>query len=58
MIERNKETNLDIWQEELRIGDVMPTMPLWLRGAICLPLELEATYQRTCREQRIELNAA
>lgn len=58
LVERDKETNLDIWQEELAVGNTLPTMPLWLRGAICLPLELETTYQRTCREQRIAINAA
>jgi hypothetical protein len=25
----------------------------WLRGHLCLPVDLEATYTRTCREQRI-----
>jgi hypothetical protein len=28
-------------------------MPLWLRGDICLPLDLNASYEITCREQRI-----
>ncbi len=31
----------------------LPTMPLWLRGDICLPVDLQATYEVTCREQRI-----
>jgi hypothetical protein len=30
------------------------TTPLWLRGGLCLPVELEATYERTCIEQRIQ----
>ncbi len=52
-IERDRQSHLDIWRETLAIGDALPTLPLWLRGALCLPVELEATYDRTCREHRI-----
>lgn len=57
-IERNGQPNLNIWQEELSIGTILPTLPLWLRGEICLPVDLAATYERTCREQRITLNSS
>lgn len=57
-IERNGQPSLDIWQEELSIGGILPTLPLWLRGEICLPVDLAATYERTCREQRITLSSA
>jgi hypothetical protein len=57
-VERGGQTSLDIWEESLSVGNSLPTMPLWLRGSICLPLELETTYQRTCREQRITANVA
>ena len=46
-IERNGQPSLDIWQEELAIGSLLPTLPLWLRGEICLPVDLAATYERT-----------
>ena len=49
-IQRYRQPYLDIWQETLAIGPPLPTMPLWLRGALCLPVALEATYERTCRE--------
>ncbi|MDX1948550.1 MAG: DUF4058 family protein [Pirellulaceae bacterium] len=52
-VEREGETNLDIWQETLRLGEPLPTLPLWLRGNLCLRVDLAATYERTCREQRI-----
>ncbi len=52
-IRREEEASLDIWQESLAVGRALPTMPLWLRGNLCLPVDLEATYDRTCREQRI-----
>jgi hypothetical protein len=57
-IERNGQPSLDIWQEELAIGSILPTLPLWLRGEICLPVDLATTYERTCREQRITVSSA
>ena len=39
--------------ESAGVGHPLPTMPLWLRGGLCLPVDLEATYERTFREQRI-----
>src|SRR5207245_354214 len=51
-VSREGELCLDIWREALAVGRALPTMPLWLRGAICLPIELAATYERTCLEQR------
>jgi hypothetical protein len=50
---REEEPSLDIWHEILAVGHSLPTMPLWLPGALCLPVDLDATYERTCREQRI-----
>jgi hypothetical protein len=57
-IETGGEAMLEVWAEPLAIGQPLPTMPLWLRGGYSLPMELEATYQRTCLEQRIKLNGA
>jgi hypothetical protein len=31
-------------------------VPLWLRGSICLPIDLGATYELTCQEQRIKVS--
>lgn len=53
-IERDGTTSLDIWHEPLALGEPLPTMPLWLRGGLCLPANLAATYERTCREQRLD----
>jgi hypothetical protein len=52
-VARDGEPSLDIWQEELALGQPLPTMPLWLRGAICAPVLLESTYQQTCTDLRI-----
>jgi hypothetical protein len=55
-IERNGQSSLDIWQKEIGIGKALPTLPLWLHGEICLPVDFNAAYERTCREQRIIVN--
>lgn len=52
-VERDGQPALDMWYEVLALGAILPTLPLWLRGGPCLPVDLEATYQRTCQEQRI-----
>lgn len=53
-VERDGKCCLDVWREPIAVGQQLPTLPLWLRGGICLPVELEATYERTCIEQRIQ----
>jgi Protein of unknown function (DUF4058) len=55
---REKQTTLEVWREPLTLGGVLPTMPLWLRGGICLPLRLETAYGRACRTLRIAGNGA
>jgi hypothetical protein len=52
-VERDGAASLDIWLEELALGKLLPTLPLWLRGGPCLPVDLEATYEQTRREMRI-----
>jgi hypothetical protein len=52
----NGQPQLDVWQEVLAIGLPLPTLPLFLRGGVSVPVELEATYERTCREQRVLRN--
>jgi hypothetical protein len=52
-VERNEQASLDIWHEGLAVGGSLPTMPLWLLGGLCLPADLDSTYERTCVEQRL-----
>jgi Protein of unknown function (DUF4058) len=52
-VERGGQTCVDVWQEAIEVGGALPILPLWLRGEICLPVDLAETYERTCREQRI-----
>jgi hypothetical protein len=57
-VRRDDNTALDIWPESLSLGSNLPTLPLWLRGGLCLPVDLEAAYRRTCQEQRALANRA
>ena len=41
------------WPHELAIGLPLPTLPLWLTDTLYVPLELETTYEATCRGMRI-----
>jgi hypothetical protein len=52
-VEKEDEGHLDIWYEALAIGNELPALPLWLRGNLCLRVDLAATYERTCVEQRV-----
>lgn len=58
LVERSGEPSLDLWEQPLDVGQALPTLPLWLRGGLCLPVDLGATYERTCREQRILADAS
>src|SRR5439155_3239807 len=46
---------LDVWSEALAVGATLPTMPLWLSDALCLPLALEESYRATCAALRIRV---
>ena len=41
------------WTHTLAVGQPLPTLPLWLADNLAVPLELEATYEETCRILRI-----
>jgi hypothetical protein len=57
-VQQEGQTTVEVWQEGLAVGRPLPTIPLWLRGGIRLPVELEAAYERTCQEQRVRANGA
>ena len=46
---------LEAWPEVLAVGAALPTMPLWLSEALCLPLALEESYRATCAALRIHV---
>lgn len=41
------------WTHSLKVGQPLPVLPLWLADDLAVPLELEATYEETCRILRI-----
>jgi hypothetical protein len=53
VVERDGQSMLDRWIEPLELGEPLPTVPLWLRGGLWVPVELAETYERTCAEQRL-----
>ncbi len=44
---------LETWDHELSIGGLLPTLPVWLSEDLMVPLELESTYEESCRSLRI-----
>jgi hypothetical protein len=46
---------LQAWPEALALGSPLPRLPLWLGVDVCVPLDLETTYQETCKDLRIRL---
>jgi Protein of unknown function (DUF4058) len=45
---------LEAWSQPLLIGQPLPVLPLWLSEDLAVPLDLEASYEQTCRDLRIE----
>jgi hypothetical protein len=52
-IERGRKRILETWSHTLTVGQPLPTLPLWLAEDFAVPLELEASYEETCRVLRI-----
>ena len=45
--------NLETWTHSLTLDVPLPTLPLWLAENLAVPLELEMSYEETCRVLRI-----
>lgn len=50
---RNREWFVETWFHRLTIGQPLPTLPLWLSDDLAIPLELEPSYEETCRVLRL-----
>jgi hypothetical protein len=48
-----RRTHLQTWPYPLVVGQPLPTLPLWLSADHSVPLDLEASYEDTCRMLRI-----
>lgn len=49
----SRRTKLDNWFRPLAIGRSLPTLPVWLSATQTVTLDLEASYEETCRVLRI-----
>jgi hypothetical protein len=52
-VERGRRHILETWSHTLRLGKPLPTLPLWLAENFMIPLDLDASYEDTCRVLRI-----
>jgi hypothetical protein len=52
-VQRDEATELELWPARLTVRGSLPMLPLWLRGGLCMPIDLASSYARTCREQRV-----
>ena len=44
---------LETWSHRLGLGEPLPTLPLWLADNLSIPLNLELSYEETCRSLRL-----
>lgn len=52
-LQKNKSWRLETWVNVLEIAKPLPTLPLWLSPDLAMPLDLESSYEETCRALRI-----
>jgi hypothetical protein len=52
-IPRGKKHVLETWSHVLQVGQPLPTLPLWLAENLAIPLDLESSYEETCRVLRL-----
>jgi len=51
--QEGRMTRLESWAFPLSVGHPLPTLPIWLTESHAVSLELEASYEDTCRVLRI-----
>lgn len=50
---RQQAEQTDVWPVVLAVGQPLPVLPLALDAEICLPLDLDSTYQTACQRRRL-----
>ena len=48
-----RQTKLDTWSHSLAVGQPLPSLPVWLSETQTVALDLESSYEETCRVLRI-----
>jgi hypothetical protein len=44
------QARLEAWSHTLAVGQALPTLPLWLRKDMVVPLDLELSYEQACHD--------
>jgi hypothetical protein len=52
-VQRQKQTEIDIWSTTLGVGAALTVLPLRLTGDLFVPVDFESTYQEACRRRRL-----
>jgi Protein of unknown function (DUF4058) len=52
-IKQGDKRLLETWSHRLGLGEPLPTLPLWLADDLSIPLNLELSYEETCRSLRL-----
>ena len=50
---RGEIRRFEAWAHPLAVGKSLPTLPLWVADNFAVPLELDASYEETCRVLRL-----
>ncbi len=50
---RGAEFWLEAWNQTLCLNQALPVLPLWLSETMAISLDLESSYEQTCRDLRI-----
>ena len=53
MRNEDRRRMMDNWYHPLAIGQPLPTLPIWLKETWAISLDLESSYEETCRTLRI-----
>lgn len=51
--ETGDDWRFETWEHALALGAPLPELPLWLSDELAVPLELEVSYEETCRVLQI-----
>jgi len=46
-------SRFEVWAYPLVVGQPLPTLPIWITDDLCVPLELESSYEETCKVLRL-----
>ncbi len=52
-VDEENDTIVEYWVELFKVGDMLPTIPLYITDEIAIPLELEKSYMKTCKGLRV-----